>query len=274
MYSAILLLSYVADGKIFDQYFLIVYPNPLLRYAAGLSFAPYFKVAIAVTSLMVYCGLVAAFERRPIGELALRKSAPELIAGLLIGLGLMASACGILAALGEVTQARAAPEVFWPSVCLSIVTAASASISEEIFFRGVLFRIFQQGIGTAGALALSALLFGLLHAMNSGVSITHALFIAAEAGFPLAMAYAATQRLWLPIGLHFGWDAAYGRIFGSAEPGRHVPGLLDLSDHASSVEISVMTVLPSLALAGYLGWRAKRRGLWRPMTWRLQLKGG
>lgn len=41
-----------------------------------------------------------------------------------------------------------------------------------------------------------------------------ALAIAIEAGLMLGAAYAATRTLWLPIGLHFGWNFALSGIFG------------------------------------------------------------
>jgi uncharacterized protein len=50
--------------------------------------------------------------------------------------------------------------------------------------------------------------------MNPHATIVSSLAIAIEAGVLLAVAYAATGRLWLPIGIHIGWNFTEGRIFG------------------------------------------------------------
>jgi membrane protease YdiL (CAAX protease family) len=47
--------------------------------------------------------------------------------------------------------------------------------------------------------------------------------IALEAGVLLALAYAATDRLWLPIGVHTGWNFTEGSVFGASVSG-HAPG--------------------------------------------------
>ena len=40
-----------------------------------------------------------------------------------------------------------------------------------------------------------------------------------EAGLLLGLAYALTDHLWLPIGLHAGWNLAEGTIFGTQVSG-------------------------------------------------------
>jgi membrane protease YdiL (CAAX protease family) len=40
-----------------------------------------------------------------------------------------------------------------------------------------------------------------------------------EAGILLGLAYTVTGRLWLPIGIHTGWNFAEGTIFGTGVSG-------------------------------------------------------
>ncbi len=54
--------------------------------------------------------------------------------------------------------------------------------TEELLFRGVLFRIVEGWLGTWGALAVTGLLFGALHLVNPGASVVGALALAIEAG--------------------------------------------------------------------------------------------
>ncbi len=81
----------------------------------------------------------------------------------------------------------------------------AVAVSEEILFRGVIFRFIQAAwggtwIALGGA---SAAAFGLVHLINPGATLWGgALAVAAEAGLLLGAAFVATGSLWLPIGLH------------------------------------------------------------------------
>jgi membrane protease YdiL (CAAX protease family) len=99
--------------------------------------------------------------------------------------------------------------------------------TEELLFRGVLLRIVEGWLGTWGALAVTGLLFGGLHLVNPGASLIGALAIAIEGGLLVGAAYVATRSLWLPIGLHLGWNAMLGGVFSATVSGSEsTPGLL------------------------------------------------
>jgi uncharacterized protein len=78
----------------------------------------------------------------------------------------------------------------------------------------LLFRITEQTFGTWVGVAVSAVGFGALHGLNPKASLAASVAIILESGTLLAAAYFATRTLWLPIGLHFGWNFAKGSIFG------------------------------------------------------------
>jgi hypothetical protein len=97
-------------------------------------------------------------------------------------------------------------------------------------FRGVLFRIIEGWTGTWVALTVTSLLFGLAHLVNPNATLWGALAIAIEAGGMLTAAYVATRKLWVPIGLHLGWNIAGSAIFSTEVSGNNTPqGLLDAS---------------------------------------------
>src|ERR1700736_6509794 len=89
------------------------------------------------------------------------------------------------------------------------------AIEEEILWRGLLYRLCAKVFGTWGALLLSAALFSVKHILDNP-NVTFAAFAGVLlAGVFLGAAYAATGRLWLPIGRHFGWNFAEGTLFGT-----------------------------------------------------------
>jgi membrane protease YdiL (CAAX protease family) len=79
------------------------------------------------------------------------------------------------------------------------------AIGEELLFRGYGFQTLARIAGSPGSLAVTAILFGSVHMQN-----LHAtpLGIINTAGFGVVFGYAflRTGELWLPIGLHFGWN--------------------------------------------------------------------
>ncbi|MBB2923001.1 CPBP family intramembrane glutamic endopeptidase [Cellulomonas cellasea] len=160
----------------------------------------------------------------------------------------------------------------WGSVTVAtglIGFTAAAAVTEELAFRGVLFRVVEERAGTWGALALTAVLFGAMHLANPDATIWGAVAIAIEAGGMLGAAYAATRTLWLPIGLHAGWNVAAAGIFGTEVSGSDAPqGLLEgvtsgpvlLSGGAFGPEGSLFAVLAGAALTVVFLRLAHRRG--------------
>jgi membrane protease YdiL (CAAX protease family) len=146
---------------------------------------------------------------------------------------------------------------------------AAAAVTEELFFRGVLFRIVEERTGTWIALLLTGVLFGLIHLLNPDASLWGAFAIVVEAGFMLAACYAATRTLWVPIGLHFGWNFAAGGIFSVVVSGTgDSKGLLDATMSGSTLltggdfgpEGSLYTVAAGVVLTLVFMWLAHRRG--------------
>ena len=146
---------------------------------------------------------------------------------------------------------------------------AAAAVTEEVLFRGVLFRVVEGRLGTWWALALTGALFGASHLLNPHASLWGALAVAVEAGGMLAAAYAATRTLWLPIGLHFAWNFAEGGVFGTDVSGTDAPqGLLHgvmsgstwITGGDFGPEGSLFSVLAGLIVTTVFLIVARRRG--------------
>jgi hypothetical protein len=84
---------------------------------------------------------------------------------------------------------------------------------EELLTRGYQLQNLAESIGAPWAIGLTSLIFALLHAGNPGASWQSALGIFL-AGLFLAYAWLRTRQLWLPIGLHIGWNFFQGTVFG------------------------------------------------------------
>jgi uncharacterized protein len=77
-----------------------------------------------------------------------------------------------------------------------LVVAIAAPVAEELFFRGFLYAGLRERWGPAAGVAISSLLFGVVH-LTPGVMVPIALM-----GALFAWLYEATDSLWPPILLH------------------------------------------------------------------------
>ncbi|MGC4868223.1 lysostaphin resistance A-like protein [Micromonospora sp. DT53] len=220
----------------------------------------------AVLGVVVYRWVVRRTERREPTELGLDGWGRKLGRGTLIGFAMFAAVIANIAFLGGYHLED------WgsPTGALGLLGfMAAAAVSEELLFRGVLFRIIEERTGTWTALALTGVVFGAIHLANPDATLWGATAIAIEAGFMLAACYAATRNLWVPIGLHFGWNFAAGGIFSVVVSGNgESKGLLEastsgpvaLSGGDFGPEGSLYAVLAGVVLTVVFLWLAKRRG--------------
>lgn len=96
---------------------------------------------------------------------------------------------------------------------------------EELLSRGYHLQNIEDGLNTPWAVLISSGIFSLAHLLNPNPSLGSVLGILA-AGLFLAYAYLSTRQLWLPIGLHIGWNFFEGPVFGFPVSGLITPRLI------------------------------------------------
>ena len=98
---------------------------------------------------------------------------------------------------------------------------------EELVFRGALLYIAIRKMGILKACLLSALCFGIYHIFsyqlfgNPGMALL-VFFMTGVIGLTLAYAFAYAQSLYLPIGLHLGWNIINIIFFSSGPLGKQL----------------------------------------------------
>lgn len=97
--------------------------------------------------------------------------------------------------------------VIWGTAFLAV------GFYEELFSRGYQFQNLEEGLNTPLAVIISSTFFGVLHLSNPNSNWAAVLGITI-AGLFFAYAYLRTRQLWLPIGLHIGWNFFEGPVFG------------------------------------------------------------
>lgn len=167
--------------------------------------------------------------RKPLSAIGLwlnRRAVRDTAAGVGVGILMMAGIFLVELALGYATPVwQGFPPGRTALALLQLAaTFALAAALEELLFRGYAFQTLMQGITFAPAMLLVSLLFALAHAKNPNASV-FGLFNVALAGAWLSFAYLKTRGLWLPTGLHFGWNFAQTAVFGFPTSGAEFSGL-------------------------------------------------
>lgn len=139
----------------------------------------------------------------------------ELATGTLVG-GLLIVVC--VAIIEVVGDYSAAPTQDPPNRIAFLMLVQFwilfwGAIAEEMAFRGYPFQRMIEAWGVIPAICVSSLLFGSVHLLNPHFAVlpmVNTMLI----GALFAVIYIKTGSLWLPWGLHFGWNFALGVIFG------------------------------------------------------------
>lgn len=100
--------------------------------------------------------------------------------------------------------------------------------NEELLSRGYHLQTLASGLNLFWGVVISSAVFGVLHLGNPNATWVSAagIFLA---GLFLAYGYLSTKQLWLPIGLHIGWNFFEGVVFGFPVSGLDIYRLMRIT---------------------------------------------
>jgi len=173
---------------------------PLLVVATLGTFA-----AAAVANAIV----LRIYERGKLADIGLEwtgASRRNLVLGIVGGVG-AALVVLVVPLLVRVADLEPVPnEAFrWPSAVFVSIVLLFGAVGEEMLFRGYMFQVLVKAIGPFATILPMSVLFGLAHSDNLNFSWL-ALLNTVLWGIVLGYAFLLSGDLWLPIGLHFGWN--------------------------------------------------------------------
>lgn len=161
----------------------------------------------------------------------------DLLAGIFISSLIMALMYAILLSLGYIEFAGFSwwkdnehtlaliQSASWVSMLAVLFQFAVVAWWEELAFRGIVLQNISAGLNLKWGILLSTLGFGLIHAGNPNATVLSTVLIMIIT-FKLVFAYLKSGNLWLPIGLHWGWNFFQASIFGFASSGHLSPSLI------------------------------------------------
>lgn len=98
-----------------------------------------------------------------------------------------------------------AGHIQWRTLIFVSVVLLFGAVGEEMLFRGYAFQVLVRSIGAFATILPMGVLFGLAHLNNQNVSWLAVVNTMAW-GVLFGAAFLKSGDLWLPIGLHFGWN--------------------------------------------------------------------
>jgi hypothetical protein len=154
---------------------------------------------------------VRIYERGRLSDLGLGwtdRSLREFASGAAVAAG---AAVAILAGPVVTGAARFDPvtgvEHPWSSFVFVSVVLLFGAAGEEMLFHGYAFQLLVRSLGAFATILPASVLFAMAHLGNPNTTALSTANTFAW-GVLLGYAYLRTKALWLPIGLHFGWNFA------------------------------------------------------------------
>jgi membrane protease YdiL (CAAX protease family) len=110
----------------------------------------------------------------------------------------------------------------WQSLNLPLLTSRllfllavfiAVGLYEEVIFRGYWLQNITESLNLRWGVLLSSIAFAIIHLGNPGAGPS-AIIGLVLGGFFFAFSYLRSNALWMPIGLHIGWNFFEGPVFG------------------------------------------------------------
>jgi membrane protease YdiL (CAAX protease family) len=174
---------------------------PIADYYAGAALTVFGAGAIA--NAITY----RIYERSTLMEAGLEWTAASrrnLLLGLALGVGIGVVVVVVLVTF-RLAHIESTGPIAWPSLSFVTIVLLFGAVGEELMFRGYCFQLLAGKIGKFATLLPMAVLFGVVHMNNVGAT---PLAVLNTVGWGLLLGYATlkSRGLWLPVGLHYGWN--------------------------------------------------------------------
>ena len=173
----------------------------------------------AFIAMIAYTFFLKFYEKRSITELNKKGIFKNLVYGISLGMLLQSLTILVIYLNGGYSIVTLNPVLF---IFPPLTMAFTSAIFEEILFRGILFRVIEDKLGSYLSLLISALIFGFIHIANPNSSFVTAVGLAIQAGLLLGAAYIYAKNLWFPITIHFAWNFTQSAIFGANVSGNTI----------------------------------------------------
>lgn len=208
--AVIFLLPISILNNLFIDYVVVGLEDPLL------SIVKIVKSIAFISLLIVFYRFYTKYiENREAFEFDFKNALIEFGYGILIGAGMIFFMVGVLYISGYYTV----EETNSPMILINrIFRYAQGAFVEDLIFTIIMFRLIEEYFGTIVSYIFVTLLFGGMHMINDGVTISSFLFISATQ-ITLLAPFILTRRIWMAWAVHLSWNYCQSGVFGMNNSG-------------------------------------------------------
>jgi membrane protease YdiL (CAAX protease family) len=227
-YSTLLVVLFWATGMAIGGLVVALDPGLLLMSRSDIRFLGLNALVLFVPATVSLLVMAKFVDRVPISVFGIALH-EKWFGDFVKGIGLAGGMVGISLVgsflLGHVQMQWSASVAVIPAIVTTVAVLLVSALNEELVFRGYPLQIFLKGIGPAGAMVLISLIWALLHARNDGATLLSTVNTAI-AGIFFSRAYMETRSIWLPYGIHIGWNVGTAVLLGVPVSGLETASLL------------------------------------------------
>ena len=251
--------------------FVLPLPLPVAQLASNMLANQIFQLFAFTGSIYLARRLL---DRRSFVSLGLRwdrAAIRDIFVGIGIAAAMMALIFAIHWAVGWLTfesftwQSREGGFVLQQTL-LALLIFILVGWNEELLSRGYHLQTLASGLNRFWGALLSSAVFAVLHLANPNATWNGTVGILL-AGLFLAYGYLRAEQLWLPIGLHIGWNLFEGVVFGFPVSGLNTFSLIQIDVAGPTILTggafgpeAGLVLLPGLLLGTGLIWLYTRSG--------------
>ncbi|MCL1913481.1 MAG: CPBP family intramembrane metalloprotease [Eubacteriaceae bacterium] len=136
----------------------------------------------------------------------------------------------------------------WFAIAYSILHYVAVSLAEESICRGLVYNMFLKKTSRIWAVALSSVVFSLMHLANPGFNLLAFINITLIGIAFCCMAIKSGGSLMCPIGFHFTWNLFQGNFWGMS-----VSGTTTSANTNSILALAMDSSMPSHMSGGIFG---------------------
>jgi membrane protease YdiL (CAAX protease family) len=205
---------------------LLLRPPSIIGGLALIAFA-----IVAAVNVSIFYALSLTLDRatRPMAYIGFATDVPVarlLTIGFAFGAAMVSLAVLVIAIGGTTSFRWRMDGAMLQAAALQLAVFPVAALHEELLFRGYPFQRLTESIGAWPAVIVLSVLFAVPHLFNPNSTI-YAAFNTAAVGSLLGASYLLTRSLWLPWGIHWGWNLVLAVAYGLSVSGFDTDGPVD-----------------------------------------------
>lgn len=227
-YWALLISFFVGASLVVGMVAALVYPDVFLRPPGTPAFLTLNSLVLFFPSLAALLFMARFGDQTPVtafGFAVHDQWLKDLIIGVALSVGMLVLTVLGSMLLGDLDISLTGSSDAIPGILLTFAALALSAFSEELVFRGYPLQILMKPLGPWGSAILISCLFGLIHGRNPGATALSVLGTIV-AGMALAVAYLRTRSIWLPYGIHLGWNVGLSIVLGYPMSGIQTESIL------------------------------------------------